>query len=546
MADIRTNDASAAALAAALPPAQPAAAHADPAAATAQHDRLAERLDGQPAPPPAVSPPLAAAPASTTMQPPPSTTSDAARVVRLRPSATNEWDRMPAEIQNMILDAAGPFTKFVNGLLLAADLWGMTEGQRIQLWQDLIDVDWQGDLDLIPGVDIASNSLRMSRSIWVRIKDDFYDLHVRQVAIRNGWVDLIDFDNVSNLAVAATLEGAVWLLEDLIDVRKLIKPSIGFVNDAAASGQFEALKFLHERMLDEHWPPSVGQYSASSGKLDLVVWLSEHRLECFDSSAFRGAADGNHMHIVRWLAERFTFACDTGAFACAALHDNLEMIQFFESRFPQVLDDLNAESMLGSCDIRVLEWLESRNLIVPRYTLSHIAGGGKIDVLEWAMARFRTELQENNLRIAHNSRCNRLLKWAYQHGVPFTVKSAEWATDNYNVDIMALMISRDAGRIPMLVEATAGYGGFVLIEWWRERYGVVFGQRELEAATRNGNMPITRRLLALEDAEWDLDAARTAAHALLEDDMDGFGASQLSRINAEIDPAAARRAEQAH
>ncbi|KAL2913736.1 hypothetical protein HK105_206752 [Polyrhizophydium stewartii] len=442
------------------------------------------------------------------MQLPPSTTSDAARAVRFRPSATNEWDRMPAEIQNMILDAAGPFTKFVNGLLLAANLWGMTGEQRIQLWQDAIDVDWQGDLKLLPDVDITSDSLRMSRSIWVRIKDDFYDFDVRRIAIRNCWVDLIDFDDEIGAASAAAFENAVWLLEDVIDVRKLVKPIFRLAEDAALFGQLEALKFLHERMQGQPWRPSVGEKAANSGNLDLVVWLSEHRPECFDASAFEGAAWGDHIHIARWLAEKFAFACDLHAFDCAARNNNFSMIQFLEERFPQVLENMEPEDPFVSSDIRVLEWLQSRNLIVPREILQNIAGDGKIDVLEWAMARFRTDLQEDDLIFAHNRLHNHLLKWAYHRGVPFTLKSAEWAADKHNADLMAWLISRDAGLIPLLAEATAGYGGYVLMEWWREQHGVVFGQRELEAATRKGNMPIARRLLALDDAEWDLDAAR--------------------------------------
>ncbi|KAL2911459.1 hypothetical protein HK105_209071 [Polyrhizophydium stewartii] len=471
MADIRTNDAPVAALAAPPPPAHPAAAHADPAAATAQHDRLAERLDGQPALPPAVPPPLAAPP-STNKRPPPSTTNYPARAVRFRPDATNEWDRMPAEIQNNILDAAGPFTKFVNGLLLAANLWGMTGEHRIQLWQDAIDVDWQGDLDLLPDVDIASDSLRVSRSIFARAKDRFYPFETKRVAIRNRWKDVIDFDCEYDVATAAAFEGAIWLLEDMIDVCKMVEPSIHLARDAALVGQLEVLKFLHERMPGQTWEASVGNLAAISGNLDAVVWLNEQHSECLDSSAFQGAVQGNHMHIVRWLAERFTFACDRRLFYDAASNDNFEMIQFLEERIPQALDNMEPEDPFVSSDIRVLEWLESRSLIVPREILAHIASEGKIDVLEWAMARFRTELQEDGLGAAHQRLHNLLLKWAYQRGVPFTVKSAEWAANNHNVDLMAWMISRDAECIPLLAEAVESCRGRVMAEWWLAQFGI--------------------------------------------------------------------------
>ncbi|KAL2914122.1 hypothetical protein HK105_206380 [Polyrhizophydium stewartii] len=150
MADIRTNDAPAAVLAAPPPPAQHAATHAELAAAVPAplasqlvdvHAKLVDvqaKLEAVQAElvdvkselaaakaqlslhdkclggPPGL-PPLAAAPASTTGQPPPSTTSEAARAKRFRPDATNEWDRMPAEIQNKILSHAGVLTLWLNG-----------------------------------------------------------------------------------------------------------------------------------------------------------------------------------------------------------------------------------------------------------------------------------------------------------------------------------------------------------------------------------------------------------------------------------------------
>ncbi|KAL2918424.1 hypothetical protein HK105_201825 [Polyrhizophydium stewartii] len=198
MADIRTNDAPVAALAAPPPPAHPAAAHADPAAATAQHDRLAERLDGQPAPPPAVSPPLAAAPASTTSQPPPSTTSDAPRAVRFRPSATNEWDRMPAEIQNDILERAGLLTLWINDRIDDAKL-DVEKFKSILV--EVFGLDWKGDLTTLPfnkfDFTVHEPFWRLrSRSMHARLKAlGFSNLNdgLEQAAILNGWNDLLNF-----------------------------------------------------------------------------------------------------------------------------------------------------------------------------------------------------------------------------------------------------------------------------------------------------------------------------------------------------------------
>ncbi|KAL2912903.1 hypothetical protein HK105_207574 [Polyrhizophydium stewartii] len=142
-------------------------------------------------------PPSAAAPPAGRTDPP----APYRRTNGFRPDATNEWDRMPAEIQNKILDAAGPFTKFVNGLLLKAELLALSQKQREQVWQDANDVDWQGDVKSLPSVDIASRSLNItSRSFFVCIQDDSW--RKMQVALRNGWIDLLDFSKPKHLAFA--------------------------------------------------------------------------------------------------------------------------------------------------------------------------------------------------------------------------------------------------------------------------------------------------------------------------------------------------------
>ncbi|KAL2915715.1 hypothetical protein HK105_204661 [Polyrhizophydium stewartii] len=362
MADTRTNDAPAASLAAPPPAAQPAAAHADLAAATAQHDRPAECLHGQPAPPPAVSPPLAAAPANTTSQPPPSTTSDAARTVRFRPSATNEWDRMPAEIQNMILPHASPFTKFVNGLLLAADLRGLPEQPREQVCQDANDANWQGDLGQLPPVDIAGKALRVSRDFLECLKSRFDRSVVIQLAIRSSWTDMISHDEPDKVAAAAALEGDLCVLRDLIDLRGLVDADSTLVSYALSGKSFEAACFLSYR-------PNLRTFS--------------------------NAAQMGHLEVVRY----------TGG------------------QFPDLLLDPRCRE--ASANAGVLDWLDERGLVDRTSIARHIAGEGRIDVLEWALARFKLDLTESDLEDAYEGSHSDLLKWAYKRGVPLAAKSAQ-------------------------------------------------------------------------------------------------------------------------
>ncbi|KAL2914120.1 hypothetical protein HK105_206378 [Polyrhizophydium stewartii] len=265
MADIRTNDAPAAALAASPPPAQHAAAHAELAAAVpaplaaqlvdvhaklvevhaelVDHDRLAERLDGQPAPPPAGTPPLAAAPASTTGQPPPSTTSEAARAKRFRPDATNEWDRMPAEIQNMILAHAGVLTLWVNGRI--DDLSNINLEHFKSMLCDVFETNWEGDLTTLPFKKFKHSRMyepfwhMRSRGMHARVKAlgfNFHENGLDQAAILNGWTDLLDFYEPEQIGRNAARCGSISMLQHLVDEREAVTLHTDHAEAAAMYG----------------------------------------------------------------------------------------------------------------------------------------------------------------------------------------------------------------------------------------------------------------------------------------------------------------------
>ncbi|KAL2912451.1 hypothetical protein HK105_208023 [Polyrhizophydium stewartii] len=420
-------------------------------------------------------PPSAAAPPAGRSDPP----APCRRTNGFRPDATNEWDRMPAEIQNKILDAAGPFTKFVNGLLLAAELRALPDKQREQVWQDANDVEWQGDVKSLPPVDITRESLRMSRWFIKRLRGRHIEWDVAQVMVRNGWTDMFDFEQPDALAWAAASEGDVELLRELINVRRAVRPSRGLFEAVAVKGHLDAVKLLHELAPRNMWSSSVDEKAAQSGNLDLVVWLKEHRSGSLYVDSLIGAACGNHMHIVRWLVENTELVCDHRPFIWAALHNNLEMLKLLHDKYPDELDNAHCNFLASEAD--VLEWLEEHSVLGFGGLAEHLAETGKIDVLDWALTRFDIKLTEWDLVIAHWLCRNELLRWAYERGVPFTAMSAEWAAAHCNVAIMNWIIARDRAVIPTLVEATAKHGHKALAEWWRVRHGVVVGQIELDA-----------------------------------------------------------------
>ncbi|KAL2915060.1 hypothetical protein HK105_205383 [Polyrhizophydium stewartii] len=390
----------------------------------------------------------------------------------------------------------------------------MPEKQLEQVWQDVSYADWQGDIDLLPPIDIASKSLNIrSRSFLERCHNYFSHIQFARVAVRNGWTDLFDFERPGAIAEAAAIEGALDVLVDLIDVRKIAKPTIRLALVAAEKGHLAIVKFVHERMPGGWWGKGVANAATHSGNLDLVVWLKEHHPECFGRGVYHRAAEENHLHIVCWLADNCDFDCATDAFDFAAIHNNFEVLQFLSERFPHVQARLGSNSLAAS-EVRVLEWLRERSLLRVEGIYARIAQVGNIEAYEWVKRCIGTEMTTSQLLSAYYDRQNDFVKHVHAHDLPFDRTAAGLAAEYCNTEIMNWAISRDRGVIPMLVELSAKFGHLVLIEWWRVRHGVVFGQQEFVAAAQHGNVQVVKHMVAADSGELDLEAALAESQAV--------------------------------
>ncbi|KAL2920139.1 hypothetical protein HK105_200205 [Polyrhizophydium stewartii] len=282
------------------------------------------------------------------------------------PSCASEWDRLPGEAQRMVLADTGPFTLFINGLLLRAELQGLPRLQQLQVWQDAVDADWQGDLGLLPWVDVATASLRMTRTFFNRHKHHFKHDTFAAIAVRSGWTDLFDFDRPEDLAAAAARKGDVDLLEDLIVKRKVVRRGLDLAVNAAACGHLQAVQLLHRHVTGLQWNTLVGYVGAKSGDLNLASAVSN-----------------------------------------AAGVDNLEMLRFIFDRFPDVLD--GAPSKFMSSDIHVLEWLDQR----------WAARGCNTDMMQWVIRRNRCPTQMLVEASAKAGDPALVEWWCTRHGITF-------------------------------------------------------------------------------------------------------------------------------
>ncbi|KAL2911846.1 hypothetical protein HK105_208696 [Polyrhizophydium stewartii] len=257
-----------------------------------------------------------------------------------------------------------------------------------------------------------------------------------------------------------------------------------------------------------------------------------------------GAAQFNHFHIVRWLADHRSEGCSSSAFDWDAKNNNLEMLEFLYERYRSVL---GAETGPGtpklvSSNKQIIEWLAARELLEQNSLIKHIASTGKIDSLAWAIERFDVKLTEDHLEDAYRKQHTALLKWAFTAGgVEFGPISASHTAYSCNTNLMNWVISRDRSVIPILLRGCSGSGHVSLVEWWRVRHGVVFGQNELETAVARCNRDLIWHMISEDDGSLDLDAALAVGEQAVKQEDDSNFYSALLRMTLRLRDAVAQQ-----
>nr|KAJ3419833.1 hypothetical protein HK105_006450 [Polyrhizophydium stewartii] len=465
----------------------------------------------------------------------------------------------------MPLDVATMLAMLGDGRLLAAEVLAQPDEQRTAVWRQALESDWQGDLSMLPPLPpstttttttaIGSTTIStttISESVMFAahsrptlqraVAHGAVDAQTAQrVAIRRGWVDMLDFDRPQCLATAAASEGAVWLLEGLIEARMAAAPTAALAEAAAGGGHLPALQFVHERMPPSTPSPSpspaaaaVGDAAARSGSVELVAWLAAARPECLAPSAVDAAAAADRGDVVRWLADHQPgIGCTAAAFVGAAANNSVAMLDLLADRFPAAAAAAAAAGVRAvASDPAAVEWLAARGLAAGADALvAHAAAAGSVDGVRRACGRLGVTLAERHLAAAHAARRGPLLVWAYTDGgVAFAADTAGALAARWcNTDVLAWAADRDPAAAEAatraLVDATARAGDPALVEWWAVRRGVAFAQRELEAAAAAGNVRMVARLVArglgnaAEAKQWDLAAARRVAVEHKADDV---------------------------
>ncbi|KAL2911081.1 hypothetical protein HK105_209470 [Polyrhizophydium stewartii] len=321
---------------------------------------------------------------------------------RIRPTATNEWDRMSTEIQDRILAHAGALTQFVNNRISNIGWW-----KSKQVVSDAFELDWQGDLRILPFEKFKDSFpgepfwLLHTRSMYVRVKVlgfDFLKSGLDQAATLNWWTDLLDFKTPKHLTHMAARCGSIVILKYLVDERGIATLNAEHARLAVCFGHLEMLKWLAKRMPNGTWTAEVIDCAAYNNRLDCVKWLHANRNEGCTTDAMDLAAEWGHLGVVEFLHNNRTEGCTSKAMLKAAENGRADVVEFLhKNRTDGVIADA-AEAAAQHGRLAVIKCIHAlAPEVITAAIMRKAIEGGHIDVLEWMLDNTEVRLTSDDI-----------------------------------------------------------------------------------------------------------------------------------------------------
>ncbi|KAL2911389.1 hypothetical protein HK105_209153 [Polyrhizophydium stewartii] len=364
------------------------------------------------------------------------------------PPGASHWDHIAPELRGLIFDWAGPFTKLCAGELEPLELRGLTLEQREALWVDALTLEWEHDLRQLPRVPQHSACFFAMRTpgMFDRVRAaGLADGRVlRLVAIRRGWLDLLDTRRTQLLAEAAAEEGALWILEDLVDVRKAIRPTSELAAKAARGGRLNVLEWLDARMPLDQWTGDVLGQAAMGGHLTAVRWLCRHRTPFLQWFVVRRAAEGGHVHV----------------------------LDFLYGRYRAVFDEHADRIAHGIGDVAAARWLHARGLVrAPERMLDAFVRRGSVAGVVWACNELGVHPAQHHLDAACAAGRVALARWLLAAGAARPSDAAAHAAAAARcVGALRLLAARDPAMLAAAVAAAEARHDADLLRWLRARF----------------------------------------------------------------------------
>jgi hypothetical protein len=183
--------------------------------------------------------------------------------------------------------------------------------------------------------------------------------------------------SIDRVARKGGIEMLKWLQNNCPDAHG----STDAMDDAAANGKLEVVRFLHDNRT-EGCTMGVMDQAAGNGHLDVVKWLHFNRTEGCTTGAMDYAAKYGHLTIVKFLHTHRAEGCTTAAMNEA---HNLEILQWLSNNRRDGFTNGALFNAVKCGDLEMLMWLFKRTPaeFLPPMLVEIMVLNGQIEMLEW-------------------------------------------------------------------------------------------------------------------------------------------------------------------
>ncbi|KAL2919347.1 hypothetical protein HK105_200990 [Polyrhizophydium stewartii] len=422
----------------------------------------------------------------------------------------SHWDRLPPELQGMVLEHNTLFGRFLRGELRRVEIHRLRDEDRRQLWEQALKADWPGNVETLPWISKDSDAF-LSRGMLARIRaaDRTEALMLYRVALRQGWHDLLDRPELA--LAAAAREGAVGLLEELAVTRQVAAATPELAVWAARGGQLAAARWVHEHTEGEAWPFAVMQAAAGCGSLELVAWVAEQHPECFGAAAVVDAAAGGHL--VDWFVDRGCGEHALDAARQAIQRGHVGVVALLLQAHAQQVEALTAADAARAASPLVLEYLHDRGLLRKRRELLDLlVSSGNGECVRWACETFGFKATQRMLQVAAEKNYVDLAAWLLQQPqIRVRKDEVTAALTNRSLEVFGLFLEHSDESRSLASSKADELMTIPILFWFLEFHPDLITQRTLETAVEMHHVYVFHWLIKSRQSSLDLAKAREFA-----------------------------------
>lgn len=242
------------------------------------------------------------------------------------------------------------------------------------------------------------------------------------------------------------------------------------MDEAAANGHLEILKWLHTHHRDDGCTTQAMDRAAARNHLEVVRWLHQHRSEGCTTDAMDGAIAGNHLEMVQWLHTNRSEGCTARAMDEAASCGYLEMVCWLHLNRSEGCTKNAIKYAAANGHYQVVKWLQDNR--TEGYTsdaMDLAAQQGELEILQFLATHQQVSWTRKAVEKAAANGHLSVVQWFLDHQISFgeNTLALRSAAFRGHFETVKLLVERghnivyDAAFVAEVVE----YGQFKTAEW---------------------------------------------------------------------------------